>query len=105
MAKIFVTDRDGSAHVLEAQGQATLMEILRQAGLSVEALCGGSCQCATCHVFIDPDWLGKLHAQTDFEVAALECEGSAMQAGSRLSCQIKWRDELDGIVLTVAPGV
>ena len=53
MAQIFATDRDGAMHELEARERASLMEILKQAGLSVEALCGGSCQCATCHVFID----------------------------------------------------
>lgn len=79
------------------------MEILRRAGLSVEALCGGNCQCATCHVFIEEPWLSRLPPQTDFELATLEGEGSEMRPESRLSCQIKWRSELDGIVLTVAP--
>lgn len=79
------------------------MEILRQAGLAVEALCSGSCQCATCHVFIEEPWLSKLKSRTDFELAALEGEGSDLRPGSRLSCQIKWCDDLDGIQLTVAP--
>ncbi len=79
------------------------MEMLRQAGLSIEALCGGSCQCATCHVFIEEPWLSMLKPQTDFELATLEGEGSEIRPNSRLSCQIKWHDELDGIVLTVAP--
>jgi 2Fe-2S ferredoxin len=104
VATVFATDRDGSQHQLEARERLSLMEILRQAGLSVEALCGGSCQCATCHVFIEEPWLSKLKPQTDFELAALEEEGSEMQPKSRLSCQIKWQDDLDGIVLTVAPG-
>lgn len=103
MAKIFATDRDGSRHEIIAQDRATLMEILRQAGLSIEALCGGSCQCATCHVFIEEPWLSMLKAQTDFELVTLESEGSEIRPNSRLSCQIKWRGELDGIVLTVAP--
>ena len=103
MAKIFATDRDGSQQVIDAPGRSTLMEILRQAGLSIEALCGGSCQCATCHVFIEEPWLSRLKPQTDFELATLEGEGSEIRPNSRLSCQIKWRDDLDGIVLTVAP--
>lgn len=81
----------------------TLMEILRRAGLAVEALCGGSCQCATCHVFVEQPWLGRLKPQTDFELATLEGEGSEMQPNSRLACQVRWQDDLDGIVLTVAP--
>jgi len=103
VAKVFATDRDGSKHELDAREGLSLMEIIRQAGLSVEALCGGSCQCATCHVFIAEPWLSKLKEQTDFELAALEGEGSEMQANSRLSCQIRWMDELDGIELIVAP--
>jgi len=103
LAKILAIDRDGSRHDIEARDRATLMEILRQEGLSIEALCSGSCQCATCHVFVEEPWLGLLMPQTDFELATLEGEGSDIQPGSRLSCQIKWRDELDGIVLTVAP--
>lgn len=79
------------------------MEILRQAGLSIEALCSGCCQCATCHVFIEEPWLSKLKPQTDFELATLDGEGSELKPNSRLSCQIKWQAELDGIVLTVAP--
>jgi 2Fe-2S ferredoxin len=103
LAKIFATDRDATKHEIVARDRASLMEILKQAGLSIEALCGGSCQCATCHVFVDEPWLGMLKPQSDFELAALEGEGSEMRPNSRLSCQIKWRDELDGIVLTVAP--
>jgi 2Fe-2S ferredoxin len=103
LAIIFATDRDGSRHEIKARERASLMEILRQAGLSIEALCSGSCQCATCHVFIEEPWLGKLKPQTEFELATLDGEGSEIRPNSRLSCQIKWQAELDGIVLTVAP--
>ena len=74
MAQIFATDRDGTKHELEARERASLMEILKQAGLSIEALCSGSCQCATCHVFIEEPWLSKLGPQTDFEIATLESQ-------------------------------
>ena len=103
MARIQATDRDGTLHQIEARENMSLMEIIRRAGLSVEALCGGSCQCATCHVFVEEPWLSKLKPQTDFELAALEGEGSEMRVNSRLSCQVRWSDELDGIILTVAP--
>jgi len=103
LAKIFATDRDGTKYELDAGPQSSLMEILRQAGLSIEALCSGSCQCATCHVHIEQPWLGRLKPRTDFELATLESEGSEMRADSRLACQIAWTDDLDGIVLTVAP--
>jgi 2Fe-2S ferredoxin len=103
LANILATDRDSTKHELAGRERMSLMEILRQAGLSIEALCSGSCQCATCHVFVEEPWLSKLKPQTDFEIAALEGEGSEMRANSRLACQISWSDDLDGIVLTVAP--
>ena len=103
MTSITATDRDGTIHKLEGREDLSLMEILREAGLSIEALCGGSCQCATCHVFIEEPYLSKLKPQTDFEAAIIEGEGSDVHTNSRLACQIKWQDELDGIVLTVAP--
>jgi 2Fe-2S ferredoxin len=103
MGRIFATDRDGTKYELEGEDRRSLMEILRRGGLSIEALCSGSCQCATCHVFIEEPWLGMLKPQTDFELATLEGEGSEIRPNSRLSCQIRWQEELDGIVLTVAP--
>jgi len=103
LAKIFATDRDGSRHEINARERASLMEILRQAGLLIEALFSGCCQCATCHVFIEEPWLSMLKPQTEFELATLKGEGSEIRPNSRLSCQIKWQAELDGIVLTVAP--
>ncbi|NOX69361.1 MAG: 2Fe-2S iron-sulfur cluster binding domain-containing protein [Gammaproteobacteria bacterium] len=102
MTQIHATDRDGSKHELAGRAGSSLMEILRDGGLAIEALCGGSCQCATCHVFIEEPWLTALQPPTDFEAAALEDQGSEMQANSRLACQIPWMAELDGIVLTVA---
>jgi len=103
LAKIVATDRDGTKVEIDSCDRSTLMEILRQAGLSVEALCSGCCQCATCHVFIEEPWLSMLKSQTDFELATLEGEGSEIRPNSRLSCQIKWQAEFEGMVLTVAP--
>ncbi len=101
---IFATDRDGSAHELPGRERASLMEIIRQAGLSVEALCGGSCMCATCHVYIDDTWLARLDPPHENETMTLEEEGVEVRPNSRLACQIRWREELSGIRLTVAPG-
>jgi 2Fe-2S ferredoxin len=105
VAWILATNRDGTLHKVEGKEGQSLMEILRGAGLSIEALCGGSCQCATCHVLIEEPWLSKLQPPSDFEAAALEDEGSEVHVNSRLACQIKWQEDLDGIVLTVAPEV
>jgi 2Fe-2S ferredoxin len=104
MGKIFAIDRDDSQHELEGRERASLMEILRYAGLSVEALCSGCCQCATCHIYVEEAWLDKLNPPTEIETILLEDEAEDMvRANSRLSCQIQWNETLDGIKLTVAP--
>lgn len=103
MGIINATDRDGSEHQLQGRERASFMEILKQAGLSIQALCGGSCQCATCHILIDELWLDKLSAPNEFETTTLESEVEEIQSNSRLSCQIQWHESLDGIRVTVAP--
>ena len=55
--KISVTDRDGNKQILEGDTNSTLMEIIRDEGIDIEAACGGCCACATCHVYIDDKWL------------------------------------------------
>ncbi len=105
MAQIFAIDRDGTEHQLNGRERASFMEILKQGGLAVEALCSGCCQCATCHVFIDEDWMDKLPPMSEGEQATLEGEAEEedIRENSRLSCQLQWKEELDGIRLTVAP--
>ena len=63
--QIIVIDRKGKEHVLEAEEGLVLMEIIRDAGLPIEAACGGCTACATCHVYIDKDWLKKLKTRED----------------------------------------
>ena len=53
MGIIFVKDREGNSHKLEAEAGSTIMEIIRDAGLEIEAACGGCCACATCHVYVE----------------------------------------------------
>jgi len=103
MAVINATNRDGKTHVLEAKVGHTIMEILRDAGLDVEAICGGCCSCATCHVFIDDAWAAKMPARTEDELELVEQTQSFKPANSRLSCQIKFTEAMDGIKVTIAP--
>lgn len=104
MGIINATDRDGSRHQLPGRDRASLMEILKYGGLSLEALCSGSCQCSTCHIYVDEAWLDKLKPATEAELATLESEAEDnVRANSRLACQIQWREELDGIEVTVGP--
>lgn len=103
MAKINVTTRAGTAVTIEGKLGHTLMENLRDNDLDVEAVCGGSCSCATCHVFVDDAWLAKLPARTPDELELVEQTTFFKGANSRLSCQIKFTEALDGIAVTVAP--
>jgi len=100
MGIINLTDRNGESHLLEAVEGWRVMEIIREHGFEVGGLCGGACACATCHVEIDPDWAGKLHAANDDEEAMLD-EVPELRPTSRLSCQIIFTPELDGLAVSL----
>jgi ferredoxin, 2Fe-2S len=100
--KILVTDRDGEVKILEGDNNSTLMELIRDEGLDIEAACGGSCACATCHVYIDDKWVDKLNPIEDDEESMLD-QVFDVKKTSRLSCQINLSDELDGLELQLAP--
>ena len=99
--KIIVIDRDGNKHELEGDPNSTLMEILRDADLDIEAACGGCCACATCHVYINDQWFEKISPKDDDEESMLD-QAFDVRNTSRLSCQISLSDELDGIELEIA---
>ncbi len=102
MVSVNVTDRAGKKVVLQAKPGTTLMEILRDNNLGVEAICGGCCSCATCHVFIPTSWKAKLPVRSDDENDLLVATASYRPEESRLSCQVTLNDALDGIEVTVA---
>ncbi|MGD9340200.1 MAG: ferredoxin [Chromatiales bacterium] len=102
MAKVVVTDRDGVAHEIEAETNSPLMYSLRDLDYGVEAICGGVCSCATCHVFVDDAWIARLPARDQDEEELLE-ELEHFKPNSRLSCQIEFGPELDGLKVTIAP--
>lgn len=105
MLKIHVTDIDGAEADIEGKVGFTLMEMLKSYNYTaIEAACGGSCSCATCHVIIDEAWFSKLSPPSDTE---LELVSMAPTSGphSRLSCQILLSEEMDGLKVQVAqPG-
>jgi ferredoxin, 2Fe-2S len=104
MARITVTDRDGVSHEIDAAPGVSLMEVLRDAGdYGITAICGGLCSCATCHVYVDASWTAKLKARHNDEQEILTALTSFDSARSRLSCQIPFTTELDGIAVAVAP--
>ncbi|MEM6781812.1 MAG: 2Fe-2S iron-sulfur cluster-binding protein [Pseudomonadota bacterium] len=100
--KIIVTDFEGKDHELDALEGWRVMEIIRDYGLPIKAECGGACSCATCHVYVDDAWVGKLIPKTDDEEDMLD-EAYDVQDNSRLSCQILMNAELDGLKVTLAP--
>ena len=65
--KIIVTDQDGVVHELEGLDGWRAMEVIRDWGLNIKAECGGACSCATCHVWVDEGWYGKLQPASDDE--------------------------------------
>jgi 2Fe-2S ferredoxin len=102
MGVIHVIDRTGERHTLEAVEGWRVMEIIREWGLPIEGLCGGACECATCHVFVAPEWVERLYPASDEEESQLDTV-PLTQGNSRLSCQILYAPELDGIEVSLAP--
>ncbi|MCY3815970.1 MAG: 2Fe-2S iron-sulfur cluster-binding protein [Gammaproteobacteria bacterium] len=102
MARIYVTDRMGESLVVEGQTGASVMETLRELDNGVEALCGGMCSCATCHSYIDSAWRDRLPPRSPEEEELLS-ELEYFTESSRLTCQLRFSEELDGLTLTIAP--
>ena len=103
MTTIHITDREGRQHTLQAQSGLSLMEVLRDGDMGIEAICGGQCACATCHCFIEADWFEKLDGAGEDELDLVSCLDSFDESRSRLTCQIQVTEALDGLGLTVAP--
>lgn len=99
---ILCTDREGVTHNLPAIEGWRIMEIIRDNGLPIKAECGGALECATCHVYVAPEWWDKLVEKTDEEEEKLD-EAFLVKRHSRLSCQVLMRDDLDGLEVTLAP--
>jgi 2Fe-2S ferredoxin len=102
MILINVKDRFGDSHQLEGQSGDHLMEVLREVPWGVEAICGGMCSCATCHVYVDAEWRDRFdepEADEDELLGFLDHR----QEGSRLSCQLELSADHDGLSVTLAP--
>ena len=95
---LLVTDHDGREHQLEALEGWRVMEVIRDWGLPLKAECGGACSCATCHVHVDEAWKEKVGSPSPMEEDMLDFAFD-VKPTSRLSCQIKVTEELDGLVV------
>jgi ferredoxin, 2Fe-2S len=101
MPRIVFTEPGGARREVEAPVGVTLMEVARQHGVQgVVAQCGGACACATCHVYIDAAWLGRLAPREEMEEGMLETAWEPRD-NSRLSCQVHITADLDGLPVTV----
>ena len=103
MPKITYIEHNGKSHEIEVANGLSVMEGAVQNNISgIDADCGGSCACATCHVYVDEKWSLKLNEKDDEEESMLD-QTFHVKNSSRLSCQIDFIDEFDGISLTLAP--
>ena len=101
MAKIKFIEFSGKEHDVEIGiGTSIMQAALDENVRGIIGDCGGSCSCATCHIYVDESWLDKLNSKSEMEEILLE-EVCDPQDNSRLSCQIIVSDELDGMVLRV----
>lgn len=102
MYSLMVVTRDSQEHHIKAGVGLSVMEIIRNAGIDeLSALCGGSMSCATCHIYIDPDFLNRMPPMSDSENEMLDCSDHR-DARSRLSCQIPFTAGLDGLRVDIA---
>ncbi len=102
--KVTCIQADGVVRMLDnIEPGRSLMEVARAGAVAgILGDCGGTCACATCHVYVDPEWLAAVGTPDDIEDALLDMVDTRLP-NSRLSCQIQLRPELDGLKVTVGP--
>ncbi len=99
MAKITYIENDGTEHTVDVANGLSVMEgAIKNSIPGIDADCGGACACATCHVYVDPEWVSKTGTKEDMEQTMLDFAVDVEET-SRLSCQIEVSDELDGLIV------
>jgi 2Fe-2S ferredoxin len=99
MTKITYVEFNGKEHVLDVAPGLSVMEgAINNNVRGVIAECGGACSCATCHVYVDEAWFDRLEKKSETEVALLDAVCDP-KPNSRLSCQLKVTEELEGLVV------
>ena len=99
MAKITYIEFNGKEHVVEVKNGMSVMEgAVKNLIPGIDADCGGACACATCHVYVDEAWRSKTGEKSAMEESMLDFAEN-VEDNSRLSCQIKVSDDLDGLVV------
>jgi ferredoxin, 2Fe-2S len=101
MPKVHYIDPEGTERVVDVNVGWSVMEgAVKNDVPGIDADCGGSCACATCHVYVDPAWLGKLPPKSEMEETMLDF-AQHVAPNSRLSCQLDMTVELDGLVVRI----
>jgi ferredoxin, 2Fe-2S len=101
MAKLTFIQKDGTRQEVEGQNGMTVMEAaVKNMVPGIDADCGGACACATCHVYVEPDWVERVGPRNEMEEDMLDFAFD-VRDNSRLSCQIKITDALDGLTVKV----
>ena len=101
MPKVTFIQHDGAEQVVEVKSGVSVMEGAVKANVpNIDADCGGACACATCHVWVESAWKDKVGTPSAMEASMLDFAEN-VDDSSRLSCQIRMRDELDGLVVRV----
>ena len=99
MAKITYIEFSGAEHTIDVRNGFTVMEgAVKNNVPGIDADCGGACACATCHVYVDPAWVEKTGKASAMEESMLDFAENVTET-SRLSCQIKVTEELEGLVV------
>lgn len=104
MPTLTIISLDGKRRTVQAEGGTSLMEALRDGGVEdLLAICGGMCSCATCHVYLEPGFEAALPPLGADENELLD-SSEHRRPTSRLSCQVRLDETLDGLVIAIAPG-
>lgn len=102
MAKAIYISHNGTRHELEVAEGVSLMQAAVSNGIyDIVGDCGGSASCATCHVYVNEDFMEKVTAPSTREAEMLECAAAEIKPNSRLCCQIVMSQELDGIMVDI----
>ena len=103
MPKMIFVERDGTRREVDAPVGLSVLEVAHKHGVDIEGACEGSLACSTCHVIVDPAWIGQLSDPTEDEEDMLDL-AFGLEKTSRLGCQIVMSPQLDGLVVRLPAG-
>jgi len=100
MPKVTFIDYQGTRRDVDAASGDSVMETATSNDIpGIDADCGGACACATCHIYVDPQWVSVVGAPQDIEAEMLDV-AEGVQENSRLACQVVMTEDLDGLVVS-----